>query len=64
MGSENFCLIGLSLAGPCDDVGGLDAALGEFVGNTAHFLDRPTDHRRSIRVTWLLGAATDLPDDG
>ena len=33
----------------------LDAALGKFVGDTAHFLDRPTDQWRRLRVAWLFG---------
>jgi hypothetical protein len=36
-------LMGASPERPCDDVGGLDAALSEFVGNAADFLDRPAD---------------------
>ena len=36
-------------------MGWQDAALGKFVGDTAHFLDRPTDQWRRLRVAWLFG---------
>jgi hypothetical protein len=48
-------LMGSSPTGPGDDMGWLDAALGKFVGDTAHFLDRPTDQWRRLRVAWLFG---------
>ena len=35
---------------PCDDVGGLDAALGQAGGDAAEFLDGPADEVRRLRV--------------
>jgi hypothetical protein len=36
-------LMGSSPKGPCDDVSGLDASLREADGDTADFLNRPSD---------------------
>ncbi len=36
-------LMGSSPERPCDDVGGLDASFCEADGDTADFLNRPTD---------------------
>jgi hypothetical protein len=55
MGALRHGLVGSSPAGPCDDVSGLDTVLGEPVGDTADFLDRPADQRRSILVHLLFG---------
>ena len=40
---------------PCDDVGGLDATLGQAGGDAAEFLDRPADEGRRVRGRRVLG---------
>ena len=40
---------------PCDDVSGLDAALGEPDGDAPDFLDRPADQLRRGFVRIFLG---------
>lgn len=41
-------LVGASPEGPCNDVGGIDASLGEALGYSADFLDRPADVGRGF----------------
>ena len=43
------CLMRSSPERPGDDVGGLDASLGQFCGDAADFLDRPADPWRTLR---------------
>ena len=43
--------MGASPDGPGDDVGGLDASLGEPDGDAAEFLDRPADEVRCLRAS-------------
>jgi hypothetical protein len=43
MGEARFGLVGAAPERPRDDVGGLDAPLRELHGDSADFLDRPTD---------------------
>ena len=53
MGAACFGLMGASPERPCDDVGGLDAPLGEPDGDAADFLDRPADQERCfVAKTW------------
>jgi hypothetical protein len=53
-------LVSASPERPCDDVGGLDAALCEFHGDAADFLDRPADQKRCAarRGLVFLGGTT------
>src|SRR3954466_5972957 len=41
-------LVSASEDGPCEDVGGRNAALCEFQGETSDFLDRPADEFRRV----------------
>src|SRR6188474_3620380 len=43
--------MGTSPDGPGDDVGGLDASLGEADGDAAEFLDRPADEVCCLRAS-------------
>jgi len=43
MSASRMGLVSASPERPCDDVGGLDAALCEFHSDAADFLDRPAD---------------------
>jgi len=43
MSASRMSLVSASPERPCDDVGGLDAALCEFHSDAADFLDRPAD---------------------
>jgi hypothetical protein len=53
-------LMGSAPLGPCDDVGGLNAALGQFYCDAANFLNGPADQGcvfRRIRTIFGGGAA-------
>ena|SRR6516162_5422772 len=46
MGTTSLGLVGTPPQRPCDDVGGLNAPVGELDGDAADFLDRPADQAR------------------
>jgi hypothetical protein len=47
-------LVGASPERPCNDIGGIDASLGEALGYPADFLDRPADEGRGFVVGYCL----------
>lgn len=55
-----FGLVGAPPERPCDDLGGLDAPLGELDGDAADFLDRPANQQCLVRGrrSIFLGAPT------
>ena len=60
--TSRFGLMSASPERPCDDAGGLNAALCEFHGDAADFLDRPADQERCAvrRGIVFLGGGTTL----
>jgi len=58
MGVTRRGLVRASPSGPSDDVGGLDAALGEPDSDATKLLDRPADQsrRRGVRILFGGGA--------
>ena len=58
--AARFGLVGAPPERPCDDMGGLDAPLGELDGDAADFLDRPADQEYLVRRrrSVFLGATT------